>query len=52
MPELIALQRWIPDLADRDVFLCGPSAWTDSFERLVQAAGVPRDQIDTESFGW
>ena len=34
MPELIALQRWIPDIADRDVFLCGPSTWTDGFERL------------------
>lgn len=22
MPELIALRRWIPDIADRDVFLC------------------------------
>jgi predicted ferric reductase len=52
MPELIALQHWIPDIADRDVFLCGPTAWTDSFERLLLAAGVPRDQIHTESFGW
>ena len=34
MPELIALQHWIPDIADRDVFLCGPSTWTDGFERL------------------
>jgi predicted ferric reductase len=52
MPELIALRRWIPDIADRDVFLCGPSAWTDSFERLVLSAGVPGDRIHTESFGW
>jgi predicted ferric reductase len=52
MPELIALRRWIPDIADRDVFLCGPSAWTDGFERLVLAAGVPGDRIHTESFGW
>ena len=29
MPELTALKRWIPDLAERDVFLCGPTAWTD-----------------------
>jgi predicted ferric reductase len=52
LPELIALRRWIPDIADRDVFICGPSAWTDGFERLVLAAGVPADQIHTESFGW
>ena len=52
MPELTALRRWIPDIADRDVFLCGPSAWTDAFERLVLAAGVPGERIHTESFGW
>ena len=52
MPELIALQHWIPDIADREVFLCGPSTWTDSLERLVQAACVSRDRIHTESFGW
>jgi predicted ferric reductase len=50
--ELAALQRWIPDLADRDVFLCGPPAWTSGVERLVLAAGVPEDRIHTESFGW
>jgi predicted ferric reductase len=52
MPELNALRSWIPDLADRDVFLCGPSAWTAGFERLALAAGVPADRIHTESFGW
>jgi predicted ferric reductase len=52
MPELIALRRWIPDLAERDVFLCGPGAWTDGAERLVLTAGVPADRVHTESFGW
>jgi ferredoxin-NADP reductase len=52
MPELIALRRWIPDIADRDVFLCGPSTWTDGMERLVLADGVPAERIHTESFGW
>jgi predicted ferric reductase len=52
MPELTALRRWIPDLAERDVFLCGPSAWTDGVADLVLAAGVPADRVHTESFGW
>ena len=52
MPELVALRRWIPDLAERDVFVCGPSAWTDGVERLVLAAGVPAERVHTESFGW
>ena len=50
--ELATLQYWIPDLADRDVFLCGPKAWTTGIERLVIAAGVPEDRIHTETFGW
>lgn len=51
LDEQTALQRLVPDLADRDVYLCGPKPWTEGFERLVLAAGVPRDRIHTESFG-
>ena len=51
-PELTGLRRWIPDLAERDVFVCGPSAWTDGVERLALAAGVPGGRIHSESFGW
>lgn len=50
--ELATLLRWVPDLAERDVFLCGPTAWTAGFVRLVVAAGVPPTHIHTESFGW
>jgi predicted ferric reductase len=52
LPELTGLRRWIPDLAERDVFVCGPSAWTDGVERLALAAGVPGGRIHSESFGW
>ena len=50
--DLVALRSWIPDVAERDVFLCGPTPWTDGVERLLLAAGVPLTQIHTESFGW
>jgi predicted ferric reductase len=50
--DFATLRRWIPDLAERDVFLCGPTAWTTGLERLVLAAGVPADHIHTEHFGW
>jgi ferredoxin-NADP reductase len=42
----------VPDVADRDVFLCGPTVWTDGVARLLDAAGVGADQVHTESFGW
>ena len=50
--ELTALRYWVPDLADRDVFVCGPTAWTNGVEALAAAAGASRDHIHTESFGW
>ena len=52
MSKVIALQRWMPDIAEREVFLCGPSTWTDGMERLFLAAGVPTDRIHSESSGW
>lgn len=50
--ELRALHRWVPDVADHDVFVCGPTAWTENVGRLLVAAGVPNDRIHTENFGW
>lgn len=50
--DLAALTTWVPDLADRDVFLCGPAGWADGVERLLLAGGVTPDRIHTESFGW
>jgi predicted ferric reductase len=50
--EVAALTHWVPDVAERDVFLCGPTSWTTGFQDLLLAAGVPRDHIHTESFGW
>ena len=43
---------WAPDVAERNVFLCGPTAWTDGVARLLAEAGVPTDHVHTESFGW
>ncbi len=50
--ELRALRSWVPDVAERDVFVCGPTGWTAAVEQLLAAAGVPADRIHTESFGW
>ncbi|GAA1965009.1 ferric reductase-like transmembrane domain-containing protein [Nocardioides panacihumi] len=47
-----ALLGLVPDLADRDVFVCGPTGWSDSFTRAATAAGLPPDQLHVETFGW
>jgi predicted ferric reductase len=40
----------IPDLAEHDVYLCGPTGMTDSAKTALRQAGVPRRRIHHESF--
>ncbi len=47
-----ALLAWVPDIADRDVFVCGPQPWTDAVRRAVLAAGTPERRLHIEKFGW
>jgi ferredoxin-NADP reductase len=42
----------VPDLADRDVFVCGPDAWAREVGRVVLAAGLPARHLHVESFRW
>jgi predicted ferric reductase len=46
------LRHWVPDVAERDVYVCGPEAWTASVRRSLHAAGVPDTTIHLEHFGW
>lgn len=50
--DTTTLLMLLPDLTDRDVFVCGPTGWTDSFTRAARAAGLPDDQMHVETFGW
>ncbi len=50
--DLAALTAWVPDVADRDVYVCGPGAWADLVLRDLRAAGVPEPHIHLETFGW
>jgi predicted ferric reductase len=44
------LRELVPDVADRDVFLCGPPAMVAAIERSVRRAGVPRRCLHVERF--
>ena len=50
--DLDAVRYWIPDVAGRDVYVCGPAAWADSVVRSLLDAGVPSDHIHLETFAW
>ena len=44
------LRELVPDIADRDVYVCGPAGLTDIVTRHVRRAGVPRSHIHAERF--
>jgi ferredoxin-NADP reductase len=45
-----ALERLVPDIADRDVFVCGPPPMMAHVASSLRALGVPRAQIHSERF--
>jgi ferredoxin-NADP reductase len=50
--DATALAWWVPDLAERDVYVCGPEEWVESVRRATLAAGLPPGQLHLEKFRW
>jgi predicted ferric reductase len=44
------LGELVPDLAEREVYLCGPPAMVNVTEKRLRAAGVPRRRLHVERF--
>ena len=50
-PLSTALLRWlVPDVADRDVYLCGPAGFAEGVRRALRQAGLPTSQLHEERF--
>jgi predicted ferric reductase len=47
-----SLGRLVPDLAQRDVYVCGPTGFSESILSAALALGVPRDRIHHEAFAF
>jgi predicted ferric reductase len=53
VPDRLApgeLARLVPDIAERDVFLCGPPPMMNAVLRTLRDLGVPKHQIHFERF--
>jgi predicted ferric reductase len=50
--DVTALRHWVPDIADRDVYVCGPEGWTDLVRDSLLATGLPEDRLHLETFAW
>lgn len=48
--DAAALRRLVPDVADRDVFVCGPDAFTTGVAAAAATAGTPPERIHFETF--
>lgn len=46
------LRRLVPDLAQRDLYICGPEAFSDAVEAAARRLGVRGDQIHREAFAF
>ncbi|GAB3063309.1 ferric reductase-like transmembrane domain-containing protein [Intrasporangium mesophilum] len=46
------LTRIVPDLADHEVYLCGPLPWMTLVHKAIRDAGVPAAHIHDERFAW
>lgn len=46
------LDSYAPNIADADVYICGPTPWAASVIRDVQSANVPAEQLHYERFDW
>jgi ferredoxin-NADP reductase len=45
------LRELVPDLAERDVYVCGPVSMTAATRASLRRAGVPDRHIVSEAFG-
>lgn len=50
--DVEALRRIVPDIAERDVFICGAPKWMDAVIAAARGAGVPRGSIHHERFSY
>ena len=46
------IRHLVPDIAARDVYICGPPGFDDEVAGAARNLGVPDDQIHSESFGF
>jgi predicted ferric reductase len=52
LSDVASLKEFVPDVADCDIFICGPAPWMKAVRRAAVEAGANRAQIHTEDFAW
>jgi ferredoxin-NADP reductase len=47
-----ALRRLVPDVAEREAYLCGPPPWMAAVKASLYEAGMSGAFVHTEEFAW
>jgi ferredoxin-NADP reductase len=47
-----SLRQLVPDVAERDVYICGPDGFSSAVERAARASGTPRARVHREAFAF
>ena len=50
--DAASLERLVPDVRERDVYLCGPVPMMQHVERSLRRLGLPPRQIHAERFAY
>jgi predicted ferric reductase len=50
--DAASLGRLVPDIAERDVYLCGPTPMMQRVEAALKTLGLPSDQVHAERFAY
>jgi ferredoxin-NADP reductase len=50
--DAAALGHLVPDVADRDVYICGPEGFSTAVEHAARAAGTPPARVHHEAFAF
>ena len=51
-PDYVRLLELSPMARESDVYICGPSGWSNSVKGSLKKIGVPSEQIHLEEFAW
>ena len=52
LSDVEGLRHLVPDVDQRDVYLCGSPGWMSAAERAALDAGVPREHVHLERFAY
>jgi ferredoxin-NADP reductase len=51
-PDHARLIELAPNIVDSDVYICGPSGWSNSVRNSLRKLGMDKDHVHLEEFAW